>query len=406
MMKNVFSVLLLYILLGIVLTNKQINQKGINPLISFKKLEKKQKEFNKAGIDNVHKSSNIHGTNINPKDKTKKLVKTPKQNDNVSSNLQIKKIHNFERYNNEKKIKFNIFFYFFRRKIAKTIKLKIGIIYDDEIKNQEKKTLEESVQCTCTLEDKYKERIGLNGIGENIDYICEGSTNLNLKITKAYLDKDYSLLIDNEEINLEDKSFSQTAIQESLNMVSTQSYNKVGSLDDAQVELPLESDYFRINGVLNPKDLLSKNDVIPMQFIEYSKGKEIKKLLSCTAIQVEAPKCSLECNNMNQLINISSIDISLAESMDPNIYMKINMEHEDEKIEKVPVKYYYRSSSSKWSTGTIIGLSVGAAVLIIGSAILACVLRHPTASSQPVDDKNRTVVKLRTDEIYNVKNNN
>ena len=79
------------------------------------------------------------------------------------------------------------------------------------------------------------------------------------------------------------------------------------------------------------------------------------------------------------------------------------------KIEENKVKYInYRRDSSKWSTGTIVGLIVGGVVLIIGASILAVVLRNHKRSSSPppVDDKTKTVMYLKTDGVnYNANNN-
>ena len=76
-------------------------------------------------------------------------------------------------------------------------------------------------------------------------------------------------------------------------------------------------------------------------------------------------------------------------------------------IEAMKVKYVkHHSDSSKWSTGTIVGLIVGAVVLIIGCSILALVLRNrKNPSAQPVDDKTKTVVYLKTDGVINNANN-
>ena len=79
------------------------------------------------------------------------------------------------------------------------------------------------------------------------------------------------------------------------------------------------------------------------------------------------------------------------------------------KIEENKVKYInYRRDSSKWSTGTIVGLIVGGVVLIIGASILAIILRNHKRSSSPppVDDKTKTVMYLKTDGVnYNANNN-
>ena len=98
---------------------------------------------------------------------------------------------------------------------------------------------------------------------------------------------------------------------------------------------------------------------------------------------------------------------ALNEETNPLEQNKNDTNQEEAKIEANKVKYInYRRSSSKWSTGCIVLLIVGALVLIIGASILASVLRHPKIPSvQPVDDKTKTVVYLKTDGVINNVNN-
>ena len=86
---------------------------------------------------------------------------------------------------------------------------------------------------------------------------------------------------------------------------------------------------------------------------------------------------------------------------------KNNTDKEEANIEPVKEKYiYYRRSSSKWSTGAIIGIVVGGVVLIIAASVLALLLRNrKTPPVQPVDDKTKTVVYLKTDGVINNDNN-
>ena len=392
-MKNVFAILLLLIIIESISGSKHLKDKNIYLAKNLNRIRVKQKIINKA-----YRPNNLNKKNI--KSKFYRLEEIHKKTGNTESDLQIKKFHNFERVNDEKKIKFNIFAYFIERKIVKNINLKIRIIYDNEINNPDKKASEESVQCICTIDDNYKDKIGLKVIKENIDYKCEGFTSLNRNIAKVILDKDYSLLADKEQINLGGINLDLL----SLNLVEASNYNKVGSLDEAQVEFPVEGNYFRINGKLNPEDLLSKGDSIPIQFIAYSNNEEIKNLITCTAIKVENQECVLECDK-NKVINTTLIDFSLAESMDENIYMKINLKNQEEnKLETTTGnRRYYCYRRGGWSTGAIVGLCVGGVALIIGASILACVLRHPTTppsppANQTIDDKTKTVI-IKADKI-------
>ena len=98
---------------------------------------------------------------------------------------------------------------------------------------------------------------------------------------------------------------------------------------------------------------------------------------------------------------------AINEENNPYEQNKNNTDKEEAKIEPVKEKYiYYRRSSSKWSTGAIIGIVVGGVVLIIAASVLALILRNrKTPSVQPVDDKAKTVVYLKTDGVINNDNN-
>ena len=98
---------------------------------------------------------------------------------------------------------------------------------------------------------------------------------------------------------------------------------------------------------------------------------------------------------------------AINEENNPIEQNKNNTDKEEAKIEPVKEKYiYYHRSSSKWSTGAIIGIVVGGVVLIIAASVLALILRNrKTPSVQPVDDKAKTVVYLKTDGVINNDNN-
>ena len=102
------------------------------------------------------------------------------------------------------------------------------------------------------------------GTGENIDYNCSAPAKASLNITNVTLDTDYNMLADNESINFTEVNFAFDSANESVNIHEAPNYDKSGSLDDTSVELPVQRNYFRLKGTLNPEDLLSKGDIIPI----------------------------------------------------------------------------------------------------------------------------------------------
>ena len=124
--------------------------------------------------------------------------------------------------------------------------------------------------------------------------------------------------------------------------------------------------------------MLSKNDIIPLQFIEYSKEDKIKKLISCTVMKVEDSKCTLECENKNQTINTSLIDYDSFESVDDNIYMKVHFNHEDENLEENIDKFKINrcnrcddDEKGGLSTGGIVSISIFGGLFVIGIIVAA-----------------------------------
>ena len=163
------------------------------------------------------------------------------------------------------------------------------------------------------------------------------------------------------------------------NVLDSQKSKRVGSLNDSHIEFHLDENYLRINGILSPENLLSKNDVIPLQFIEHSKEDKIQKLISCTAIKVEDSKCTFECENKNQTINTSLIDYDSFESVDDNIYMKVHFNHEDENLEDNIDKFKINKCNrcddddekGGLSTGGIVSISIFGGLFVIGIIVAA-----------------------------------
>ena len=150
-------------------------------------------------------------------------------------------------------------------------------------------------------------------------------------------------------------------------------------MNDSRIEFHLDENYLRINGILSPENLLSKNDVIPLQFIEYSKEDKIQILISCTTIKIEDSQCTLECENKNRTINTSLIDYDSFESNGDNIYMKVQINHEDEdmeeNIDKFKINRCYRCDDDDekggLSTGGIVSISIFGGLFVIGIIVAA-----------------------------------
>ena len=114
-------------------------------------------------------------------------------------------------------------------------------------------------------------------------------------------------------------------------------------------------------------------------------------------------------NNSIKKDNNSSIDSYFPEKIELNGNVNDNLNQNGNKTE-TPVEKYINnrnrhSSSSKFSTGAIIGLVVAGVVLVAGSIILALILRKYQNKTE-IEDNAKTVVKLKVDENVNKINNN
>ena len=99
-MKNVFAIFLILIIIESISGSKHLKDKNIYLAKNLNRIRVKQKIINKA-----YRPNNINKKNI--KSKFYRLEEIHKKTGNTESDLQIKKFHNFERVNDEKKIKFN-----------------------------------------------------------------------------------------------------------------------------------------------------------------------------------------------------------------------------------------------------------------------------------------------------------
>ena len=292
-MKCIFSLLLIFISLETVFSSKFVLNRMTKAMLTMKNIKEYKDEKRKleessdkeSNEDSDYPSDYTNGTAANTTesppfevDPEESVATEPKTTTDTNSKLQIKKFHNFERQ--PAKVVFSVFVYFLNRLIARVIKFRVRIVYYGGLRNLEDQVTAESSPTTCELLEQYSDKVGELGTGENIDYNCSAPAKASLNITNVTLDTDYNMLADNESINFTEVNFAFDSANESVNIHEAPNYEKSGSLDNTTVELPVQRNYFRLSGNLNPEDLLSQGDVIPMIFVEFSStGEQIKKKL-------------------------------------------------------------------------------------------------------------------------------
>ena len=394
MMKDVLPIIVLFILFGDALSGKSIK----NKIISHTKKSLKHLHGVKTNQRKLQEGTDIESTDIEsgvpngtlgnttsppvdvPVNQT--VANTPKKSDNTGTALQIKKFHNFAK--EERKIVYNVFFYFLGRPIAQTITIRIKIVYysSSGLRNLEDELKAQSVASSCVIKDEYKDKIGSNGTGDNIDYNCEAPTEANANVTNAILDTDFPLVADNQTISFNDINFDQEAAQEASNLVETKTYKVSGVLDNSKVEFAQNS--FKITGTPKPSSLVSGVSEIPMQFIDYSSGRPKTKNITCTV----SSSTTLECP---QSIRSYITNITQAKSTDESILLNINIADEETGNLVGTTggnNSVYRKSSNGLSGGAIAGIVVACVAVIAAATVAAIMLRKPKAPIETISAVN------------------
>jgi len=347
-MKSLFSSLLILLMFRIILTNNIPMNKVSYEIKSTKHLR-----------DDKEKIRMLQGLESKAYFQSKK----------PDASLQVKKIYNFIRTSNQ--VKFKIFFYFFAKKIIQNIYMRIKIIYKNTIRNLQDNIEEERVLAICIIREEYEDKLGNEGKGENIDYDCSASTTLNSEITNITINIDYPLELGGEQIIFDKINFDEDAVKEAENIINSPIFNKSGSLDDAKIEIPIKKDYFIIKGKLNPEDLLSKGDIIPIKFVGYdTKGEKTFQKISCTAMKINGTNCTLKCDTTNQPIKTTIKNINHAKSIRSKIYLTFNINQEDIAIETpYPKIINDKPYSNEFFVGVFISIILICIIILIATTI-------------------------------------
>ena len=316
-------------------------------------------------------------------------VDTETNTTNTEAKVQIRKFHKFQRKKEEKKITFNVYFYFFGRIISRTIIIRIKITYSKGRILRNLQELEaESVPTECGIAKQYEQYAGQMGNGSNVDYDCEANTTSEAPVEAATLDTDYSLMLDNQPLNFEEINFDTDAAEEAQDITSAKTYTMIGTLENTKADF--QRSYLDINGEpkLNVKTLKDAGvNELTLEFIHYtSKDKYIKKNVTCSIFNETALRCPE--NIRSYLTNISQ-----AKCYDEQIYVSFNVNPEDEtgEIYGQGGNTLFRKHSSGLSGGSIAGIVIACVVVLIAASIAAIMLRKP---APPIDSS--TVVDLKT----------
>ncbi len=331
--------------------------------------------------------------------------------DNKKSSVQINRFANYERKGTDKKINFDTFFYLFKENIT-SIFFRIRVNYtnttslrilDDEVKA-------ESDPTNCTINKN--SLTDQTGSGKFLEFNCEATTITEKEnLDNVEVNTDIPMVIFYEDESSETLSFNKVNFNgnSSIDAKALQSIKKVsesGILEDAEVELPVQNNYFKLYGTLNPSSLFSANDKIPLSILTKTDSKKGQKTFNCTVTQT-SPQCELQCDTETQPIKSRIQDMHLSEGItDSNKLLTIKMKNWKNNVTAIetPTEYnglsYKKSDSSGLSTGAIIGIIIAGVAVLIGVSIVAIVLKSRT--KPPMETLNNNSVTVQSDTAVRV----
>ena len=322
-------------------------------------------------------------------------VSTDEVNSTTTSGFIAKRFHNFESAENG--VQFNLLMSFIYTLITRTINMRLLVTYNSRvlrilpIKAGESG---DSVPTTCEIKDEFKDLVGTEGKGENIDYECTAPTSGT--VSSAVIDTSSEMLVGTKQISVDDVSFTKES--EVRDLTKATSYAFV--LNKTTVDISDDKKLI-LKGNIIPKedaDKISTSKAYKMNFYDTSLDEE--KTLNCKVTELKDGDCTLECDTESKQITTNYGNLTLSKIDEGNIYLTVNPDLDNHKSEEIisstPLSgrnTFYRNSSSGLSGGAIAGIVIACVVALAAASIAAIMLRKP---APPIDQT--TVVGLKTVE--------
>ena len=164
--------------------------------------------------------------------------------------IQLMKIHNFH-FPSPKKMKFDIFLYFFGKQIAKFIVLRARITYFNRLRNLQEMSAE-SVRVDCRISQDYiylleDELYGIQG--EIINFNCESNSTTDSRLANIIINTDVPMTLISlnyvESLDFGEVNFNGNSSEESNNIQNNRNrMKKMGKLENT--EILVENNYLDI----------------------------------------------------------------------------------------------------------------------------------------------------------------
>ena len=313
--------------------------------------------------------------------------------------LQVRKFHKFEKKN--KSIKFGLFLYYLNMPIAETVIMRLAIKYNTRRLRslQSDQITGESTPTTCQIKNDFRNRIGKNGDGENIDYDCTAQTSVDTsKIQNVVLDPTMPMVVGKSAISFNDVEFTEDSKDGTQNLLDISSVPS-GILDETTASMI--DNKLIIKGILKPSDTLNQNQNFDLELYDLSNNE--MKTVSCKVneIKTNSGSCTIECDTVKTPLSTNLGNLTLAKSSNPEkLYLKINTDKSKDQNQIITSESINNSnvlsnkSSSGLSGGAIAGIVIASVAVLAAASIIAICLRRP----KPVVDTTITVMGLQNGE--------
>ena len=320
-------------------------------------------------------------------------------NTDSSVALQVRKFHKFEKKN--KSIKFGLFLYYLNMPIAETVIMRLAIKYNTRRLRslQSDQITGESTPTTCQIKNDFRNRIGKNGDGENIDYDCTAQTSVDTsKIQNVVLDPTMPMVVGKSAISFNDVEFTEDSKDGTQNLLDISSVPS-GILDETTASMI--DNKLIIKGILKPSDTLNQNQNFDLELYDLSNNE--MKTVSCKVneIKTNSGSCTIECDTVKTPLSTNLGNLTLAKSSNPEkLYLKINTDKSKDQNQLITSESINNSnvlsnkSSSGLSGGAIAGIVIASVAVLAAASIIAICLRRP----KPVVDTTITVMGLQNGE--------
>ena len=320
-------------------------------------------------------------------------------NTDSSVALQVRKFHKFEKKN--KSIKFGLFLYYLNMPIAETVIMRLAIKYNTRRLRslQSDQITGESTPTTCQIKNDFRNRIGKNGDGENIDYDCTAQTSVDTsKIQNVVLDPTMPMVVGKSAISFNDVEFTEDSKDGAQNLLDISSVPS-GILDETTASMI--DNKLIIKGILKPSDTLNQNQNFDLELYDLSNNE--MKTVSCKVneIKTNSGSCTIECDTVKTPLSTNLGNLTLAKSSNPEkLYLKINTDKSKDQNQLITSESINNSnvlsnkSSSGLSGGAIAGIVIASVAVLAAASIIAICLRRP----KPVVDTTITVMGLQNGE--------